>query len=271
MMTSRLAYYLSQWGLSKPQLLAQTATSHVYTVKSDSETVVLKVLTPIGQADEALGAVALKYFDGRGAVQLLQADHGAHLLEYADGNDLVPLVLNGQDEQATMIIGDVLNQLHANPPPTHQTDLIPLEHWFSALFNKADDNTLFQRGAMVAERLLAQPLDQRVLHGDIHHQNIRHHQTRGWLAFDPKGLIGERTFDGANTLCNPDAEVALNETRLLRTANILAQQMQIDYQRLLAFGFAYACLSACWSLEDGDDASLALGLAHLLHPHISGD
>ncbi len=33
---------------------------------------------------------------------------------------------------------------------------------------------------------------------------------RGWLAIDPKGLIGERGFEYANLFRNPDAEVALS-------------------------------------------------------------
>ena len=48
-------------------------------------------------------------------------------------------------------------------------------------------------------------------------------QSRGWLAFDPKGLVGERTYDCANTLCNPGMpELVHNETRLLTNAAILA-------------------------------------------------
>ena len=67
--------------------------------------------------------------------------------------------------------------------------------------------------------------DVRVLHGDIHHHNIRQ-SSRGWLAFDPKGLVGERTYDCANTLCNPVMpELVHNETRLLTNAAILADTL----------------------------------------------
>ena len=43
----KLNYYLAAWNLSNPQLLAQTATSHIYTVTHDTETVVLKLLSPL--------------------------------------------------------------------------------------------------------------------------------------------------------------------------------------------------------------------------------
>jgi hypothetical protein len=45
--------------------------------------------------------------------------------------------------------------------------------------------------------------DVVVLHGDMHHENILKFSSRGWLAIDPKGLVGERGFDYANIFCKP--------------------------------------------------------------------
>ncbi len=111
---AELEHYLSTWELTDPQLIAETATSHVYTVVQGGETVVLKLLSPIGAEDEAQGAVALAYWDGRGAIKLLRHDANAHLLEYVDGDDLIPLEQRGGDDAATEIIAAVLKQLHAD-------------------------------------------------------------------------------------------------------------------------------------------------------------
>ena len=277
-MPDRLNHYLQTWGLSDPQPLAETPTSQIFTVTHGETRVVLKLLTPVGVADEKNGAVALRYWDGRGAVRLLREDGQAHLLEYIDGEDLTSLVKKGGDEQATAIIADVLNQLHAasaNQPPE---GLTPLKVWFHALFKKAEAdqhaglNSLFVRAAPVAEELLAHPQGVRVLHGDIHHENIRYHAQRGWLAFDPKGLIGERTYDAANTFCNPVnmPELVENEARVLRTAGILGDKMGIPLPRVLAFVYAYTCLSASWSLEDGQRtvAEHTLRIAERVEPHL---
>jgi streptomycin 6-kinase len=51
---------------------------------------------------------------------------------------------------------------------------------------------IFSLSAETAHALLAAPREITVLHGDIHHDNILHFGERGWLAIDPKGLIGER-------------------------------------------------------------------------------
>lgn len=270
-----LRHYLEAWNLSEPQPLAETATSRVYSVMSEGTRVVLKLLTPIGIDDEHNGAAALRYFNGRGTVHLLRDDARAHLLEYVEGENLTSLVERGGDEQATAIIGDLLKQLHsvavAAPPP----GLTPLRVRFAALFRQAQANrpdSVFVRAARAADELLAHPQDVRVLHGDIHHYNIRYQARRGWLAYDPKGLIGERTYDAANTLRNPDGlpDVILNEARLLKHAGILADVMGGDVSRLLVFVFVHACLSASWNLESGLNADGDLRLAALVEPHLRG-
>ncbi len=267
-----LELYLTNWQLNAPHLLTSTATSSIYTLQHQGETVVLKLLNEIGAADEGGGAIALDYWQGQGAVHLLQYDTQAHLLEYADGADLTKLVRQGNDSEATQIIAGVLNQLHSATSPLPANGLKPLHLWFRSLFHRAQQErrdeqaALFRQGSVVAEKLLADPREVRVLHGDIHHENIRHKAGRGWLAFDPKGLIGERTYDAANTLCNPHdlPELVLNENRLRSQAALLAREAGLDEGRLLAYTFAYACLSASWSLEDGRDPVAALTLASML-------
>ncbi len=274
-MSNQLDYYLKTWGLFDPKLLAETATSHVYTVSSGETRVVLKLLTPLG-TEENTGAVALRYFEGQGAVRLLRDDAQAHLIEYAEGEDVGALVKRGEDEQATAIIAEVLNQLHHASKDAPPDGLVPLKRWFRELFKKAEADrqngvhSLYVKAAPIAEALLASPRDVCVLHGDIHHENIRHSAQRGWLAFDPKGLIGERTYDAANTLCNPVSMPALvqNEDRLLKNAEILSQKLAIDLPRILTFVFVYVCLSASWSLVDSDDPSHALRMAAIVEPHI---
>jgi streptomycin 6-kinase len=265
-----LEHYLQAWSLAQPQLIAQTPTSHVYTVSYQGETAVLKLLSPMGALEEGAGALALRHYDGHGAVRLLRHDEGAHLLEYADGEDLKALVLRGEDERATQIIADVLNHLH------HRRDqlpaLKPLRQQFRSLFAKADtdqragDASIYVRAAHRAQQLFDQPQDVCVLHGDVHHENIRWREGRGWLVFDPKGLIGERAFDAANTLYNPIEmpDIVIDEARLRRNAAILAHDLNLDLGRLYAFAFVYGCLSAAWFLEDQESPDQEIAVASII-------
>ena len=269
--------YCDRWQLARPEPLAQTATSHVYTVQhNNTTTAVLKILTEIGH-EERVGAVALGYYDGHGAVQLLNHDDGAQLLEYVPGSDLVGFALRGDDTYATKIIARVLRKLHSNPPSTPPDGLVHLQRWWRELFRKADidreqgNRSIYVRAAAIAQHLLDTERDKVVLHGDIHHENIRFHPQRGWLAIDPKGLYGERTYDTANTLCNPRFEVLseiFTPQRLLTNATILSDSLDINLQRLLQFMFVYTCLSASWSLNGGGDVRPALFLARMVELHL---
>jgi streptomycin 6-kinase len=265
----QLEHYTARWGLAEPRLLATTPTSRVYHARRGSEAVVLKLLTPLGEADESAGAVALRHFAGQGACCLLAADDKAHLLEYLPGETLVPVVHTQGDEAAAHIIVQVLNALHAAPPAS-PAGLTPLSEWFRALLTSPPPGELLAAGASAARDLLAQPQDVRVLHGDIHHENIRYKPGRGWLSYDPKGLLGERAYDAANTFLNPCdmPHLVVSEARALRLLALMSDGLRIERRRLLRFVFAYACLSAAWSAADGDDPDEALAVAALLRRHL---
>lgn len=275
----KLKKYLDGWDLSSPQLLKKTMTGKIYTVMHDNETVILKLLS-VSEVDEQRGALALRYFGGHGAVRLLRYDDGAQLMEFAAGNALVSLVERGEDENATRIIAQVIKQLHSVPQDAPYDGMIMLDRWFDALREKAAEEnqvgieSIYVRGASLAERLLADQQEIRVLHGDIHHYNIRH-SARGWLAFDPKGVVGERTYDCANTLCNPVMpELVHNETRLLNNAAILADALALELWRVLAFTYVYACLNASWWTQLGDREGAQdmvrwhLNVAKIIEPRI---
>lgn len=92
--------------------------------------------------------------------------------------------------------------------PGSANGLVPLLGRFRSLLEDGAASQLdqiIQRGATVARGLLHAQRLPHVLHDDIHHDNIRHHPQRGWLAIDPEGPFGERTYDAANAHCNPES------------------------------------------------------------------
>lgn len=214
--------------------------------------------------DEKFGRVLMEWWDGAGAARVLKSDDCALLLERASGpRSLLEMVSVGDDNEASEIICAVAEQLHAprsEPPPP----LIPLIDWFSALHPAAGRHGgILRTSAEMAGYLLNDPHDIRVLHGDLHHGNVLDTGHRGWVAIDPKRLIGERGYDFANIFCNPDQAVATSPGRLNRQVDIVARAAKLDRTRLLQWIAAYAGLSAAWTLDDGDDASLALTVASL--------
>src|SRR5207302_8681520 len=63
---------------------------------------------------------------------------------------------------------------------------------------------LFQRADALRADLLASTDQPVVVHGVLHHFNILRCDRGGWLAIDPKGLVGDRYFDVCQFLLNPE-------------------------------------------------------------------
>jgi streptomycin 6-kinase len=234
--------YLKKWTLLSPEKIAETLTSHVYKVQHKNQKAVLKLLTPLGQKDETDGAIALRCYGGNGAVSLIEADEGAHLLSFADGRFLKELVTEGRDVDATEIICDVLAKIHGTEqiPAT----LTPMNENFRALFHHTKDNdgdSTMAFAARTAKKLLETESETVLLHGDIHHKNILESSDHGWVAIDPKGLIGERTYDFANVFYNPDdlPGIVENTERIENLCGIFYRRFGIDKKRILEFAFAY--------------------------------
>jgi streptomycin 6-kinase len=242
-----LAPYRALWSLAPEGPAFETNSSVLQSVRLAGRPAMLKFLK--NDDDEARGPAALGYFAGQGAVELFAAEGLAHVTARAiPGGDLVAMS-DTDDDGALLLICDALEALHA-PRALTIPPLIPLRTRFRTLFRMRSDHPLLEAGAVMAEALLADPRDERVLHGDMHHTNVVFDEARGWLAIDPKGVFGERAYDYANSLFNPTRAHAHQPGRLERQAEIVSARTGIPKSRVLAFAFAHIALSTAWSIED---------------------
>jgi len=256
-----LQHYKQLWHLSDDGAAFVTHSSLLQPVILDGAPAMLKI--PL-EPEERFGCGLMVWWNGQGTARVLRYDENALVLERLISDiTLLDMVKNGQDEEAGRIICAVAIQLHT-PRNTLPPQLISLEEWFRDLWPAVDKyGGILTESAALARVLLDNQTDTAVLHGDLHHENILHSDTRGWLAIDPKRLMGERAFDFANILCNPDKATALRPGRLARQVDIISSAARIDPQHLLKWAVAWAGLSAAWILNDGDDASLDLGVAEI--------
>jgi streptomycin 6-kinase len=266
------AALLAGWNASEPILIADTRTGRIFRVRlSDGSTAVVKVLRQVGIDYELRGADFLAWRDGLGCARLL-ASHGATLLLEDVGNrSLLAYLSQYGDAAATAIAAEAVVAIHgASSRPTPAT-LQPLKGWFASLFALAvrpDVDDLFAHGARIARSLLDDERDVRPLHGDLHHENL-FHTRRGWLAIDPKGLIGDPAYDVANMFYNPldRDDLRTDPGRILSMARAFAQAVGREPGTVLRWAFAHVCLSAAWHAEDGDGdkAAADLGVAAAVH------
>jgi streptomycin 6-kinase len=255
------ADYLARWGLTPDGEPIATRSSDLLPVRRAGLPAMLKIAR---EEEERRGGRLVSWWDGDGAARVLAQDGAALLLERATGKgSLVEMAQSGRDDEASRVLCAVVARLHA-PRGCPLPELIPLPRWFDALEPAAARHGgIFGPAAATARELLANPSEVVVLHGDIHHGNVLDFGPRGWLAIDPKGLVGERYFDFANLFCNPGLAIATAPGRLARQATVVAKAAGLDRGRLLRWILAWAGLSAAWHLEDGEPAEIALTVARL--------
>ena len=251
--------WLARWDLVADGEAIATPSSLLLPVRQRGQPALLKIAR---EEEERRGGRLMAWWDGDGAVRVLAHDEGALLLERIAGpRTLAAMVAAGDDDEASRILCAVAARLHA-PRRSSPPELVPLSRWLEALAPAArSQGGLLAQADAAARDLLADLREPVVLHGDIHHGNVLDAGARGWLAIDPKGLFGERTFDFVNILRNPDAATALAPGRFDRQVDLLADAAGLDRHRLLKWTLAFAGLSASWHLADGEPADLDLAIA----------
>lgn len=256
-----LGVHLDRWGLVPDGEPIETPSSLLLAVRHDGVSAMLKIAR---EEEERRGGAVMAWWNGDGAARVLARHGEALLLERAHGpRSLAAMVAAGKDDEASRILCEVTMRLH-RPRPGPRPELVPLTRWFEALAAAARTRGgLLAEANAMAQALLSDPRDIVVLHGDIHHGNVLDGGERGWLAIDPKGLSGERTFDFVNILRNPDPGTALTPGRFQRQVAVLATAASVERQRLLDWTLAFAGLSAAWHLADGTPPDLDLAVARL--------
>jgi streptomycin 6-kinase len=274
-----LAGYADRWALRLGRPYRLSYHYVVAATRADGTRAVLKLGVP-GNPEFGWQVETLRLVDGDGLARLLAADvaGGAMLLERVEpGLVAVPRDETG-DPAATGVLLSVLRRLHRPVPAT--VALPTVADWgaaFARLRERHGGTTGPLPAAVVdrAERgyaeLVASPAGPPLLlHGDLHHENALRSDRAGWLAIDPKGLLGEPAFEVGPVLLNPWEELLRwpDPARVLaRRVDQLAEGLAVGADRVRHWGFAFAVLSAVWSDEDsGEPDPHALAVAELLRP-----
>ncbi len=270
--TETIEPYLKLWGLSFQGPAIETATALVLDVWRGDQALVLKLVT---HEDEANQRAALACFAGQGAVRLVEWDGPAMLLERAvPGSSLRRLTLAGRDDEAVEAACGVIAQLHAAPTQT-DADFATVEVWGEGFERVGAESEargvppeLLDRARRIYAELAASQGPRLMLHGDLQHDNVLFDERRGWLAIDPKGVIGEPAFEIGAFLRNPVGEMRLfaDTAIVARRASMFAERLGLDLARVIGWGFCQGVLSALWSIEDGGEPHQGVALARATLP-----
>jgi streptomycin 6-kinase len=252
-----LSRAMIRWSLTKSTPVAETDTSWIFRVEQNGRNfAALKILKPLAAVEESRGAQLMNWYGGEGAATIFDIHGNTIFMEWLDGGTLGDAVRAGHDDEGTIAIATVVANLH-RPREGAPEGLEPLRDHFQPLFDtdvRAWPHTardLYARASGIALKLFDRPSAQIPLHGDMHHDNVLS-SDRGWLAIDPKGLIGDPAYDVANVFINPKGagKIAADPRRIAARADIFAERLNYPRKRILGWAAAHAALSACWLLEE---------------------
>ena len=242
--------------------------------RADGSPAVLKVCAPNPEVITEIAALQL--LDGDGACRLLEhsIDLHAMLLERVEpGESLARLALE-DDERATDIAIDLFPRIWKTPPQDHSFPTVAT--WAQGIDRHRSrfgggsgplPAELFEEGAACFEWLLATASEDRLLHGDLHHDNILSATRERWLVIDPKGVVGDPGYELGAFLYNPIPGLLQMDDPgqvLARRIDQLSDGLGMERARIRAWGLAQAVLSACWSVDDDQDWRHAMAVSEIL-------
>ena len=245
----RVEERVRDWGVVVQDTL-ETQSSFIVFGKRGNQPVVLKVIRQPG--DEWRCGEVLAAFDGRGTARVYEYIDGAVLLERLNpGTSLASMALEGRDEEATEILADVIG------PMSHPLEPLPErrkpssarktgERGFSAIWRAAIDQiprSLVEQGQRLYFDLCASQRDVRLLHGDLQHYNVLFDSDRGWLAIDPKGVIGEIEYEIGASLRNPyeKPEMFASPETVERRLRCFEAKLKLDCRPGVGLGLCSGC------------------------------
>lgn len=251
---ARVADFLERWELrvTGPGMYGVTALV-LPVVRADGTAAALKL--PALDEENAGEALALRAWAGEGCVRLLADDAwtGTLLLERLDeGRHLSALAVR-DSRRAVELVGGLLARLTAVPAPAGLRRLgdvaaamLEAVPGAQAQLGNARERGLVADCAAALAEVAGEPGD-RLLHWDLHYDNVLAGGREPWLAIDPKPLAGDPGFELLPALVNN-----FRAREVLWRFESLAEAVGADRERARAWTLGRVLQNCLWDVEDGD-------------------
>ena len=254
----------AQWELTVTGPAMTGWTAVVLPVERAGEPLALKVGWP--HRESAGEHFALRQWAGRRAVRLVAADpaRGGLLLERLDPTRTLATV---PIDRACAEIGSILAALHVEAPPT----IPPLRPWLLGHVARLGElagipRRIVARTQGLARELLADPGEPRLLHTDLHYDNVLAGlgaRAGAWLAIDPKAMAGHPGFELQPVLRNRVKELGTGSAfrwGIRRRLDIVAEAAGVDPEVMRLWSLVHTGIQIGWAAEGHADA-LSLHIA----------
>ncbi|MFI9614388.1 aminoglycoside phosphotransferase family protein [Streptomyces sp. NPDC052023] len=246
-----VAAFLERWELriEGPSMYGVSALV-LPVVRADGTRAVLKLQL---LDEESVGEpVALRVWDGDGAVRLLDHDPetGTMLLERLDPARMLSHLPDSHE--AVLVIARLLAHLTSGPAPAGMRRLgdiarAMLEQTPWALERVPDPQArrLIADCAAAVREVVDEPGD-RLLHWDLHFENVLASDRAPWLAIDPKPLAGDPGFD-----LLPAIDNRFDAGEVRRRFDAMTDVIGLERARARAWTLGRVLQNCLWEIEDG--------------------
>ncbi|MGW5263870.1 aminoglycoside phosphotransferase family protein [Microbispora sp. NPDC004025] len=254
--------FLERWGLRPDGPAAHGMASLVLPVlRADGTPAVLKLQRL--REETAGAAIGLRAWNGDGVVRLLNYDErsGTQLLERLDAAR--PLSSMADDVTALRILAGLLARLTAVRAPEGVRRLSEVAAAMLGQVPRAvralrdpGERRLVRACASAVAELIGESGD-RLLHWDLHYDNVLAGEREPWLAIDPEPLAGDPGFELLPAMDNRWDEVAATgdvARAVLRRFDLLTEVVGLDRQRAAGWTLGRVLQNALWDVEDGKTA-----------------
>ncbi|MCB5178873.1 aminoglycoside phosphotransferase family protein [Streptomyces antimicrobicus] len=250
----RVAQFLERWELRRDGPVLHGVTALVLPVRRrDGSGAALKVSMP---DDESAGEpVALRRWAGEGCVRLLEHDPatGTLLLERLDHGRHLSVVAEDEPRAAVQVVAGLLARLTAVPAPAGLRRLEDEVRGLLArvpavvgrLADPVERGLVRAWGAQVAE--VAGESGDRLLHWDLHFDNVLAAGREPWLAIDPKPLAGDPGFD-----LLPALRDRFDAGDVRWRFDLMTEALGLDRRRARVWTLARVLQNAVWDVEEGE-------------------
>jgi len=250
-----------QWNVTAGRHFRNLSYNYVAnTLLPDGKAAVLKLGLPLDDVEIYGEAGYLQAVNGDGAAKLLEFDRErqAILIErVVPGSNLKSVYK--KDQPAAVRAAINVQKRTLRPLPTNLGNFIQLDDWFDGL-KRAIGTTFPQDYASKALELYAElSVDRtttRLIHGDLHHDNILSAKREPFLVIDPKGIVGHPGYDIGVFLNNHHDWLEWNtqlEGKLDRSVAEFADAFDLADSVVRKWAFCQMVLSWWWMFDEVPD------------------
>nr|WP_079051450.1 aminoglycoside phosphotransferase family protein [Streptomyces curacoi] len=246
------AAFLDRWGLTADGPPMHGVSALVLPVlRRDGTPAVLK-LQLLDEESEG-EPVALRAWDGDGAVRLLDHDEatGTMLLERLDSSRMLAHVPDVHE--SVLVIARLLAHLTSFAAPAGlrrlgdiARDMLEETPWALKQIGDPGTRRIAADCAAAVREVVDEPGD-RLLHWDLHDENVLAAERAPWVAIDPKPLAGDPGFELWPALAS-----RFDPADVRWRFDAMTDVLGLDRARARAWTYGRLLQNLLWSVEDGD-------------------